>query len=262
METYNHNFGSSKTENEQNKQLIDMNINEVMGSPLKYTEKEPKDDIEKRYIECLNKIFSWAMYRKKDVKDRKELNLDAMTQFAEMFGNPHKGNYKIIHIAGTNGKGSASLKTATALKEMGFKTGLFTSPHISTFRERIQINGEICSMESLVETCELIFKEVERTDIDVRFFEVVTMIGLIEFAKAKCDYVVLECGLGATLDATNIVGLPEVICSAITSIGNDHMDVLGNSLEDIAKEKAGIIKSGIPCIVGPSCVTSDLVSIK
>ena len=117
-------------------------------------------------------------------------------------------------------------------------------------------------MENIVDTCELIFREVERTDIDVRFFEVVTMIGFIEFAKAKVDYVVLECGLGATLDATNIVGLPEVVCSTITSIGNDHMDVLGDSLECIAEEKSGIIKNGIPCIVGPSCVTSDLVSIR
>lgn len=117
-------------------------------------------------------------------------------------------------------------------------------------------------MESIVDTCEMIFKEVERTDIDVRFFEVVTMIGFIEFKKAGCDYVVLECGLGAALDATNIVGLPEVICSTITSIGKDHMDVLGNSLEDIAEEKAGIIKTGIPCIVGPSCVAPDLSAIK
>lgn len=101
----------------------------------------------------------------------------------------------------------------------------------------------------------MIFKEVERTNIDVRFFEVITMIGFIEFAKAGCDYVVLECGLGATLDATNIVGFPEVVCTTVTSIGNDHMEVLGDSLEDIAEEKAGIIKKGIPCAVGPSCVT-------
>lgn len=191
-------------------------------------------ELEKRYEECLNKIFSWAIYRKKEAKDRKELNLDQMIEFAKMFGDPHKGNFKIVHVAGTNGKGSVSLKTATALQQLGFKTGLFTSPHISTFRERIQINGHFCSMESIVDTCEMIFKEVERTDIDVRFFEVVTMIGLIEFKKAGCDYVVLECGLGAALDATNIVGLPEVVCSTITSIGKDHMDVLGNSLEDIA----------------------------
>ena len=80
------------------------------------------------------------------------------------------------------------------------------------------------------------------------------MIGLIIFQKAKCDYVVLECGLGGKLDATNIVDFPEVVCSAITSIGMDHLDVLGNSLEEIAFEKAGVIKSNIPCIVGPTCV--------
>ena len=117
-------------------------------------------------------------------------------------------------------------------------------------------------MERVVQICEQIFEEVKRTNIDVRFFEVVTMIGLIEFASAGCDYVVLECGLGATLDATNIVGFPDVVCSAITSIGKDHMDVLGNNLEDIALEKSGIIKKGIPTVVGPSCVTADLHSIK
>ena len=116
-------------------------------------------------------------------------------------------------------------------------------------------------MERIVQICEHIFEEVKRTNIDVRFFEVVTMIGLIEFAAAGCDYVVLECGLGATLDATNIVGSPEVICSAITSIGKDHMDVLGDSLEEIALEKSGIVKRGIPCVVGPSCIAPDLVSI-
>lgn len=96
-------------------------------------------------MKCLNKIFGWAVYRKKDVKERKELNLNNMRDFAELFGNPHKGKFKIIHVAGTNGKGSVSLKTAKTLQQMGFKTGLFTSPHISSFRERIQINGELCS---------------------------------------------------------------------------------------------------------------------
>jgi len=185
-----------------------------------------------------------------------------MIRFASIFGDPHKNKFKIIHVAGTNGKGSVSLKTATALQAMGFKTGLFTSPHISTFRERIQVNGQYVSMENLVETCEMVFSEVERHDIDVRFFEVVTLIGLLEFARAGCDYVVLECGLGGALDATNIVDVPDVICSAITSIGKDHMDVLGDSLEAIAQEKAGVIKSGMPTIVGPSCVQDGLQAIK
>ena len=117
-------------------------------------------------------------------------------------------------------------------------------------------------MERIVDICERVFKLVEQTDIDVRFFEVVTMIGLIEFAEQGCDYVVLECGLGAFIDATNIVGYPDVVCSTITSIGKDHMDVLGDSLEEIAYEKSGIIKKGVPCVVGPSCYQGGLVSIE
>jgi len=125
---------------------------------------------------------------------------------------------------------------------MGYKVGLFTSPHISTFRERIQVNGKYVSKENLVQSCERVFNVVKKYDFDLRYFEVVTMIGLLEFERAGCDYVVLECGLGGAHDATNIVESPEVVCSAITSIGMDHMYALGNSLEKIAKEKAGVIK--------------------
>jgi len=89
--------------------------------------------------------------------------------------------------------------------------------------------------------------------MDVRFFEIVTMVGLLIFKESGCDYVVLECGLGGGLDATNIVQETEVQCCAITSIGMDHMDVLGNDLSDIAQEKAGIMKKGVPCILGPTC---------
>jgi dihydrofolate synthase/folylpolyglutamate synthase len=108
-------------------------------------------------------------------------------------------------------------------------------------------------MENMVENCEEIFKAVEENNFDVRFFEVVTMIGLLEFRKMKCDYVVLECGIGGKLDATNVVDSPDVICSAIVSIGMDHMDVIGNDIEDIAREKAGVIKKDIPCVLGPTC---------
>ena len=94
---------------------------------------------------------------------------------------------------------------------------------------------------------------MESNNYDVRFFEIVTMIGLIEFRRAKCDYVVLECGLGGALDATNIIDVPELVCSSIASIGMDHMDVLGNSIDDIAAEKSGVIKNGAPCVIGPSC---------
>ena len=136
---------------------------------------------------------------------------------------------------------------------MGFKVGLFTSPHISTFRERFTVNGQISTMDNVVDSCDKIFKAVEENNYDVRFFEIVTMIGLLEFQRAKCDYVVLECGLGGALDATNIVESPELIISAITSIGMDHMDVLGDTKEEIAQEKSGVIKSCIKSIIGPTC---------
>lgn len=136
---------------------------------------------------------------------------------------------------------------------MGFKVGMFISPHISCFRERFQINGQLISMQDLVDTCDLVFAAVEQYNFDVRFFELVTMIGFLSFQKHKVDYVVLECGIGGRIDATNIVEYPDVICSTITSIGMDHMDVLGNSLDLIAKEKAAIIKPNVPVVLGPSC---------
>lgn len=101
--------------------------------------------------------------------------------------------------------------------------------------------------------CERVFKIVDQNELDVRFFEIVTILGFLEFERAQCDYVVLECGLGGKLDATNVVSYPNVVVSAITSIGLDHMDVIGNSIEDIASEKSGIIKAGVRAVFGPTC---------
>lgn len=129
----------------------------------------------------MSKIFSWGVFRNKLPQNRKDLSLKQMLDLAEKFGNPHKGNFKIVHVAGTNGKGSVSMKVARALQKMGFKVGLFISPHISTFRERITVNGELSSMENIVESCHRLFKVVEENDLDVRFFEIVTMIGFLEF---------------------------------------------------------------------------------
>ena len=176
-----------------------------------------------------------------------------MKKFCQQVGNPHQNSFKIIHVAGTNGKGSVSLKTATALQKLGYKVGIFTSPHISTFRERIQVNGEMITMQNMVDICEKVFNIVEENKLDIRFFEIVTMIGFVEFHRQQCDFVVLVCGLGGKLDATNVVMPPDVICSVIVSIGLDHRDVLGNSIEEIAEEKAGIFKSGAPVVLGPTC---------
>ena len=186
-----------------------------------------------------------------------------MRLLAGFFGNPQK-EFKIIHVAGTNGKGSVSLKVATCLeKAFGQRVGLFTSPHIASFRERFIVNGQLPSKRDVVDACLKVFEMVEKeTSLDVRFFEVVTMVGLLLFKQAKVDFIVLECGLGGALDATNIVSADEVVCSAITSIGYDHMDVLGDSLEEIASEKAGVIKKGVPCVVGPTAFARDAIQAR
>ncbi|MFS8541734.1 MAG: bifunctional folylpolyglutamate synthase/dihydrofolate synthase, partial [Tissierellales bacterium] len=171
------------------------------------------------------------------------LRLDTIRKLLELLGNPHK-DLKCIHIAGTNGKGSTSSYIATMLKEAGYKVGLFTSPYLERFNERIAINGEDIPNGRLAEITEkvkdkieiMIQKEYEHPTT----FEIVTAIGFVYFKEEKVDYVVLEVGLGGRLDATNVID--ECLLSIITTIDYDHMDVLGNTLGEIAYEKAGIIK--------------------
>ncbi|CDW75224.1 folylpolyglutamate synthase [Stylonychia lemnae] len=176
-------------------------------------------------------------------------NIDQMVNLTSCFGNP-QNQFKSIHIAGTNGKGTVSIKTARILESAGFKTGLFISPHISSFRERITINQQLISQEDVVKHAESVFETIEKQKLNVTFFEIVTMIALLQFAEQKVDYAVLECGMGGRLDATNVITKPEVC--AITSIGFDHMEILGTTLEQIAEEKAGIIKQDIPVVLGPT----------
>ena len=173
-----------------------------------------------------------------------------MKKLASYFGNP-QDDIKVLHIAGTNGKGSVSLKVAEGLKLMGLTTGLFTSPHIETFRERIQVNQVMASKESLNRHFESIFSCIEANSLDTRFFEIILMAAWLEFREKQCEYAVVECGIGGKKDSTIFIDHP--IASAITSIGHDHMDLLGNSLEEIAADKAHVIKAGTPCVLGPSC---------
>ena len=218
--------------------------------------------IEEKYEEYVKRIFRWSVYRnyaaqrggngETQLIERKHMDprLIEMRRIAECFDNP-QNKMKIIHVAGTNGKGSVSLKVARGLEQLGFKTGLYTSPHINTFRERLSVNQTLSQKEHIVQHCEAIFTAIERENINLRFFEIVTMIALLEFERQGCDYAVLECGIGGHLDATNIVDEP--VCSIITSLGFDHTDVLGDSLDEIASEKSGVIKRNLPCIVGPTC---------
>ncbi len=162
------------------------------------------------------------------------------------FQHPHR-QYATIHVAGTNGKGSVSHTLAAILQSQGLRVGLYTSPHLTDFRERIRVNGKMISKERVIE-----FVEQERgffEPLHPSFFELATALALKYFAEQKVDIAVIEVGLGGRLDCTNII---QPLVSVITNISYDHIQFLGNTLEKIAGEKAGIIKHGIPAIVGES----------
>jgi dihydrofolate synthase/folylpolyglutamate synthase len=164
-------------------------------------------------------------------------------QLLELVGNPHK-KLKFIHIAGTNGKGTTSSIIASVLTENEYKTGLFTSPHILDFRERIRINGDMISEKSVVEFCSAI-QSIQ--GFEPSFFEISFVMALTHFANNQCDYCIIEVGMGGRLDATNCIS---PLLSVITTIGLDHTQFLGTTLEAIAGEKAGIIKPHVPVIIG------------
>ena len=165
-------------------------------------------------------------------------------RLCESLGNPQT-NFKTIHVAGTNGKGSVSHMLASILQTAGYKTGLYTSPHLKDFKERIKINGEMVSEEFVIDFTKRIQPLVE--EIEPSFFEITVAMAFQYFAKQNIDVAIIETGLGGRLDSTNII-TPEL--SVITNISWDHMNLLGDSLEKIAFEKAGIIKQGIPVVVG------------
>ena len=171
-----------------------------------------------------------------------KLGLENMQILMKVLGNPDK-NYKIIHIAGTNGKGSTASFIEAGLIEAGFKTGKYTSPEIFSFNERITVNKEEISDVELEEYSEKLEKIISDNNIKVTFFEITTALMFLYMKDKKVDYLVLETGLGGRLDATNVV-IPEL--SLITNISYDHTDFLGDTLEKIAYEKAGIIKDNIP----------------
>ncbi|HEX4852194.1 MAG TPA: Mur ligase family protein, partial [Puia sp.] len=154
----------------------------------------------------------------------------------EFLGNPHT-KFKTVHVGGTNGKGSTSHMLASILQTSGYKTGLYTSPHLRDFRERIRINGEMVREEFVISFVERIKPLIE--SIEPSFFEITVAMAFEYFAQQQVDIAIIEVGLGGRLDSTNIIQ-PEL--SVITNIGYDHMNMLGNTLEKIAFEKAGIIK--------------------
>ncbi len=162
----------------------------------------------------------------------------------EYFGFPHK-SYKTIHIGGTNGKGSTSHSLAAILQKAGYKVGLYTSPHLVDFRERIRVNGEMISKQYVIDFVENNFKDIEH--IHPSFFELTMMMAFCYFREMNVDYAIIEVGLGGRLDSTNVI---DPVLSVITNISFDHVQFLGDTLEKIAIEKAGIIKPEVPVIIG------------
>ena len=170
--------------------------------------------------------------------------LDAMKKLDKQIGKPH-GSFKSIHIAGTNGKGSTAHMIASIVQTAGYKTGLYTSPHLLDFRERIKVNGLKVSKDEVVEFISIYKKYFE--DEKLSFFEMTVGLAFWYFKKKQVEYGIIEVGLGGRLDATNII---TPVLSVITNIGLDHTQFLGNTHADIAREKAGIIKSKTPVVIG------------
>ncbi len=205
-------------------------------------------DIEVEYNKALDYLYSFVDYSLKHISElaKAEFNLDRMFALMDELGNPQT-TYPIIHVAGTKGKGSVSALCASALQAEGYRVGLYTSPHLIDYCERIQVNGEPISHELMVELVEEMKPAVAKIP-KLTTFEITTALGFLAFAKYGCNAAVIEVGLGGRLDATNIV-MPKV--SVITSLSYDHMAVLGNTLAEIAGEKAGIIKGGVPVVSSP-----------
>lgn len=178
-----------------------------------------------------------------------KLELERIKKLCELLGNP-QDRLKFIHIAGTNGKGSTSLYIHNSLVDAGYKTGLYTSPFIYEFNERIQINGTPISNTGLTEIMTQVAEKVEIMTGEgyehPTEFELITAAAFLYFEKQECDVVVLEVGLGGTYDATNIIKTP--VLSVITSISLDHTDYLGNTVSNVAENKCGIIKEGVPVL--------------
>jgi dihydrofolate synthase/folylpolyglutamate synthase len=196
------------------------------------------------YAETLNYLYEQLPMFSRIGPAAYKKDLTNTLKLCETLDNPQK-KFKTVHIAGTNGKGSISHILAAILQTGGYKTGLYTSPHLKDFRERIRLNGEMCSENFVVDFTRKIEPQIEK--LQPSFFEITVAMAFEYFAQQHVDIAVIETGLGGRLDSTNIV-TPEL--SVITNIGLDHMDMLGDTLEKIAFEKAGIIKYNIPVVIG------------
>lgn len=199
---------------------------------------------EEKYKESLNWLYSQLPMFSRVGAAAYKPGLETTESLDQLFGHPHK-KFKSIHVAGTNGKGSTSHMIASVLQAQGYKTGLYTSPHLTDFRERMRINGNMIPKESVIR----FVQEWKKMNSDKRpsFFELTMMMAFDWFAEEKVDIAVVEVGMGGRLDSTNII---TPVLSIITNIDFDHTQFLGDTLPAIAAEKAGIIKKGVPVVIG------------
>lgn len=196
------------------------------------------------YQDTLDYLFSQLpMYQRQGAAAYKA-DLNTTLALDEHFRNPHRF-YPTIHVAGTNGKGSVSHMIASALQEAGYKTGLYTSPHLRDFRERIRINGEMIAEDFVVQFVG--YNKQIISELSPSFFEITAAMAFDYFARERVDVAVIETGMGGRLDSTNII---QPLVSVITNIGFDHTRFLGNTIPAIAAEKAGIMKPGVPVVIG------------
>lgn len=208
------------------------------------------------YHDTVNWMFSQLPMYQNQGKSAYKVDLANTLLLANHLENP-ENKFKSIHVAGTNGKGSTSHMLASVLQEAGYKVGLYTSPHLKDYRERIKINGKEISKQFVIQ-----FVKRNKSFFQLNalsFFEMTVGLAFEYFAKQKVDIAIIEVGLGGRLDSTNII-TPEV--SIITNIGLDHTQFLGNTLQEIAKEKAGIIKSNIPVVIGETQKETEAVFLE
>ena len=196
------------------------------------------------YTETVEYLFSLLPAYHRIGKPAYKGNLDNTEELDREFGHPHR-LFRSVHVAGTNGKGSVSHMTASVLQEAGYRTGLYTSPHLKDFRERIRVNGVMIGEDEVVRFVEEHDGLIRR--ISPSFFELTVAMAFDYFARMNVDVAVIEVGMGGRLDSTNII---TPVLSVITNIGHDHMEFLGNTLAAVAGEKAGIIKKDVPVIIG------------
>ena len=195
------------------------------------------------YPETLHYLYSRLPMFSSHGKGAIKPGLQNTIKFCQELENPHQ-KFKSVHVGGTNGKGSTSHMLAAILQKAGYKTGLYTSPHLRDFRERIRINGEMIAEMEVIQFVEANQQYIE--DLEPSFFEVTVALAFEYFAQNQVDIAIIEVGLGGRLDSTNVIH-PEL--SVISNIGYDHMDILGNTLNEIASEKAGIIKQNVPVVI-------------